>query len=701
MSIIDRLVIQLGMDTKGFSGEARKSVEQLREVEKQAQATGSGMERDGVKAASFFSGVRREALAMFAVFTAGKSLKAFIGDTTKANAQLDYMSQRLNMDPAGLNRLETAAKAAGGSFGEVTQAFGTLQQRMTDPQELAKVSQAFARLGVSDFMDKSGNIQGDIVARLNRSVHQNHINNQVALGYMRDLNFGEGMINQVLMDPKKFADLQNQLKNMPAPSKAATEASRQLYQDWGILTKQSENLTNILTAKLAPGLDQVVRRLLELERDHPDIAGAIGGITLAVGELSKAFGGLGGILAGMAGLNIIKRLFGGDTKAMRAAIAELKAAREAAALPEAVAAGGIGGRGVLSRLGPWGLAVAAGAAVMAPGKTNEGEADVLAQMRAEGRTGTHSRGVASKSPLFDLYASTIAEKESGGDYTKVGGYNGAYSGKYQMGSSAIKDAAAWLREPVPTRETFLADHAMQERFFRAFTDSNNAVLSSSSDAYGKLGDLQRFAALGYAHNQGAGGAADWLKTGTSKADGFGTDAQDYAVAVLKAGASQAGQLATSVDASPGRISSTVLRYEAPKAEQETAIKRLASATDAALGGVKPANALTREDVATLLRPRDAGPSVSPQADMINAMRDQHAQAARSIGTGEVSRMAASVTAGDSPGSVANTTNNTTHNVNLHGDVIIPTNATDAKGIARDFHDGMRQQLAAVNAPGVQ
>lgn len=113
MSIIDRLVIQLGMDTKGFSGEARKSVDQLREVEKRAQATGSGMERDGAKAASFFSGVRREALAMFAVFTAGKSLKAFIGDTTKANAQLDYMSRRLNMDPAELNRCKPADKAGG------------------------------------------------------------------------------------------------------------------------------------------------------------------------------------------------------------------------------------------------------------------------------------------------------------------------------------------------------------------------------------------------------------------------------------------------------------------------------------------------------------------------------------------------------------------------------------------------------------
>lgn len=697
MSLLDKLVVQLQLDAKGFSPEARKTVEQLREVEKQAQATGSGMERDGVKAASFFSGVRREALAMFAVFTAGKSLKAFIGDTTKANAQLDYMSQRLNMDPAGLNRLETAAKAAGGSFGEVTQAFGTLQQRMTDPQELAKVSQAFARLGVSDFMDKSGNIQGDIVARLNRSVHQNHINNQVALGYMRDLNFGEGMINQVLMDPKKFADLQNQLKNMPAPSKAATEASRQLYQDWGILTKQSENLTNILTAKLAPGLDQVVRRLLELERDHPDIAGAIGGITLAVGELSKAFGGLGGILAGMAGLNIIKRLFGGDTRALRAAVEELKAARAGGAVTSAAtSAASVSGAGVLSRLMSYGGAIFAGLKLNSEINSSRSEMNSIAD--------AVKKGSVTNSPLFDAMASSVAKIEHA-DYGQMGGSSGKYAGRYQMSPDAIKEAAGQLGETAPTQAAFLADPAMQERYFKAYTKQNEWYLLRHSEQFRAMSDGQKLATLAYAHNQGAGGAADWLKTGVAGKDAFGTSGALYANNTMDALGQDAGRRSSIAEASAAtptdQKATTVLRYDAPKAEQETAIKRLASATDAALGGAKPANALTREDVATLLRPRDAGPSVSPQADMLKAMRDQQAQAAQSIGTGEVSRMAASVTAGDSPGSVSNTTNNTTHNVNLHGDVIIPTNATDAQGIARDFHDGMRQQLAAVNAPGVQ
>ncbi|WP_025885522.1 hypothetical protein [Asaia prunellae] len=169
MSVIDRFVVELALDPKKFSGPAKKAVEDLRTFEKQAGNTGNSIEGVGRKGADAFAGVRREALAMFAVFTAGRSLKAFVSDTTKANMQLDYMSQRLNMDPGGLTRLETAAKAAGGTLGEVTQSFAALQQRLTDPQQWAQVTRAFTQLGVSDFTDEHGRLRADIVLRLNQA----------------------------------------------------------------------------------------------------------------------------------------------------------------------------------------------------------------------------------------------------------------------------------------------------------------------------------------------------------------------------------------------------------------------------------------------------------------------------------------------------------------------------------------------------
>ena len=44
----------------------------------------------------------------------------------------------------------------------------------------------------------------------------------------------------------------------------------------------------------------------------------------------------------------------------------------------------------------------------------------------------------------------------------------------------------------------------------------------------------RLAVLGYAHNQGRGGALKYLETGESEKDGFGTDPQKYIEEVKKA-----------------------------------------------------------------------------------------------------------------------------------------------------------------------
>ena len=45
---------------------------------------------------------------------------------------------------------------------------------------------------------------------------------------------------------------------------------------------------------------------------------------------------------------------------------------------------------------------------------------------------------------------------------------------------------------------------------------------------------EKLAVLGYAHNQGRGGALKYLETGKPKKDGFGTNALKYVEEVTKA-----------------------------------------------------------------------------------------------------------------------------------------------------------------------
>ena len=135
---------------------------------------------------------------------------------------------------------------------------------------------------------------------------------------------------------------------------------------------------------------------------------------------------------------------------------------------------------------------------------------------------------------WELYKDTVGGIESGNTYDIIGGYNDHYDGRYQMGLDAKKDAARILGIPVPSREEFRANPALQDKMFEAYTGLNHDVLTRLSPLFREMASAEQQQILGYAHNQGAGGAIDFLNTGESGKDGFGTAGTKYINAIAKA-----------------------------------------------------------------------------------------------------------------------------------------------------------------------
>jgi hypothetical protein len=143
---------------------------------------------------------------------------------------------------------------------------------------------------------------------------------------------------------------------------------------------------------------------------------------------------------------------------------------------------------------------------------------------------------------WDIYRNTLAKIESGGRYDVPGGSGKHYDGRYQMGAAAKEDAARILGIPYPghsdnpndpRRVAFRKNPELQERMFAAFTLANHGYLSSNQTYQSKETTEQKLQILGYAHNQGAGGAAKWLRTGRVGKDGFGTAGTAYSDALAR------------------------------------------------------------------------------------------------------------------------------------------------------------------------
>jgi hypothetical protein len=109
---------------------------------------------------------------------------------------------------------------------------------------------------------------------------------------------------------------------------------------------------------------------------------------------------------------------------------------------------------------------------------------------------------------YDAFRYGVASIERKGKYGIMGGSSGRFAGAYQMGGAEIRETAKRLGEDAPSRRQFLTDKAMQERFFNSYTADHDRYLMRHSKRYAGMSGEQRLQVLGYAHNQGAGGAAN-------------------------------------------------------------------------------------------------------------------------------------------------------------------------------------------------
>jgi hypothetical protein len=132
------------------------------------------------------------------------------------------------------------------------------------------------------------------------------------------------------------------------------------------------------------------------------------------------------------------------------------------------------------------------------------------------------------------YLDAVGHIESGNRYNIMGGANGHYAGRFQLGADALKDASRIIGYDVTDRKALLANPVKQDEAMAAYTKANHQTLLSKSDKYKSLPPNEQLAILGYAHNQGAGGAVEYLETGQTGSDAFGTKGSRYVSAVRKA-----------------------------------------------------------------------------------------------------------------------------------------------------------------------
>lgn len=316
-TIIDALVVTLGIDAKQYKEGSASARADLKKTSDAATKTAVDMEARGKQAALFFSKLRNEALMFLGVFTAGMGLKNFTVDTIRSAAGLDRMSANLNVSARDLEMWRLANKNAGGSA-----------EGMAAQLQKASDSVASARMGIFDSTMHGSVLWGGIDPGKVTSGTDLLIKQSKAISdmYKRDPNRARFIAQQMGIGDDTF----NLMKLGPEGIGKARQAQGALADQMGktsgqaeTLRKRFDTLSNRLTStgvmvltQFIPQIDQLITKVGEFSQwvsDHKEdiqrwIQNAIkwfGDLFKKFDEGAKSVGGWKNVLLALAAIKVM------------------------------------------------------------------------------------------------------------------------------------------------------------------------------------------------------------------------------------------------------------------------------------------------------------------------------------------------------------------------------------------------------------
>ena len=129
-TVIDSLLIELGLDTTKFNAAQQKSVDQLRKLDEQSQKTSKSIAKGAKDMGDGFTFMKDSLIAFGTVLVGLSAFKDLIINTTKQNVELGRSAHILSMNAVELKTWGQIAELTGGSVESMTSTIKGLQQAL-------------------------------------------------------------------------------------------------------------------------------------------------------------------------------------------------------------------------------------------------------------------------------------------------------------------------------------------------------------------------------------------------------------------------------------------------------------------------------------------------------------------------------------------------------------------------------------------
>ena len=305
----------LGLDTSQFRKGQQEVSDDLKKQREDAKNTAKEMAEQGKKAASFFSSIKTELLALTGVTVTAGGLMSFVKSTTSGLMGLSIQAKSLGMTAKELDGVGKAAEAAGSSVEKISAAL----QGFQNAKQLAKVGVydtpvQEAAIRLNSLTHDSFNIRDDSAQTTFRKILESarKVTDPDIRRQILQLVGIDDAINQRNQEGKFLTDV-DRLTKSSGITDASTKGAKEFTAAWAELGQNLDTVKNQIYVGLIPTIRDLNGLLIEwssgnaksssffkeLKRDINDITGIdLGSWTLSgdLRNLKDNFSMLGKVL---------------------------------------------------------------------------------------------------------------------------------------------------------------------------------------------------------------------------------------------------------------------------------------------------------------------------------------------------------------------------------------------------------------------
>ncbi len=276
-TVIDQLIVVLGLDPDDFSDGRKKVAEEYRKLKEEQLAAGKEVEKRAQAMSDFFAKLRGQVILLIGAIAGAHTIHDFFTGLISGTASLGYFSRTVGESTTEISAWAQAAEQMGGSGDDMKSSIaslsGELQQFLLTGE--SNVIPFFRSLGIN-IEDANGHLKTSTQLWLEVAQRVQGMDPQRATALMRGLGASDSMINFLLQGPGAVR-AQLEAQRRLAPTADDIKQAQELQRSWREIQQMFTKLVREELPRLMPYIREFVHWLkegIDYLMKHPDAANA-------------------------------------------------------------------------------------------------------------------------------------------------------------------------------------------------------------------------------------------------------------------------------------------------------------------------------------------------------------------------------------------------------------------------------------------